>query len=256
MTTAETNTKDENWLTGHVEYSPAWINCDEDITGVDVGQATLYKYDGLFTMFVEPAGDITVLEDDEFNLDKKLARLINARFNDEYDTSVVYNTQPSWTTIRDRAVTLTGLVIHNVGLFTRHLVEISDDTIYLDASAYQEKDSEVNYFGGLMALANSTKTVVEDYLAKHLNARDTIDFLNAAPGDQIVFMNKVTTKWLVEGQILNEELIKLQAFQRNFNRLVITGVPKAVGKGGLNLNALYQLFAKLGRINTKILLLD
>lgn len=258
MTPSEmfTNDVDYSWTSGRVDYSPQWRLSDEVVTAGENNQSYYHKFDALFTMFIEPERDYGERGEGEFNLDKLLAQFINDRFNKEFDNAVTYNTLPSWTKIRDRAVQLTGLVIHNVDLFTRHLAEISDHTLYLDASTFHDKDPEVNTFGGLMHIANSTKTIVEDYLAENLNARAAIDFLNAGPGDVISFIGSTTTKWLAEGEILNKELIKIPAFQRNFNRVVITGIPKALGKGHLNLAALYQLFAKLGRVNTKILLLD
>lgn len=253
----ETNDVDFSGLRGVVTYSPQWLSGDSIVAyDGEMAQSDYHKYDSLFSMFIEPEVDYTRDDTEEFNIDKQFAQLIDKRFNSEHDMAVVYGIMPGWTSIRDRAVQLTGAAIHNVDLFVRHLKDISSNTIYLDASTFHDKDPEVNSFGALMHIANSTKTIVEDYLAEHLISRATIDFINADAGDIIYFMGSHTSKWLAEGEILNKELIKIPAFQRNFNRVVITGVPKAVGKGHLNMNALYQLFAKLGRINTKILLLD
>lgn len=252
----ETNEVCQEWARGAVVYNPQWRIGDEIVTAGESAQSDYYKYDALFTMWITPECDNGEMIGDEFNIDKRLAALINERFNKELDVVVLYNTLPSWTMIRDRATQLTGVAVHNVDLFVRHLKDISYDTVYLDASTFHDKDPEINSFGRLVELAANTKVIVEDYLADNLNARATIDFLNAEPGGIVSFMGSETTKWLAEGEILNKELIKIPAFQKNFNRIVITGIPKAVGKGGLNMNQIYQLLAKLGRINTKILLLD
>ncbi|ABY63277.1 hypothetical protein ST201phi2-1p454 [Pseudomonas phage 201phi2-1] len=176
--------------------------------------------------------------------------------------------EPTWQEIRSNASFIAGEFTRDQMVNIRkHINALKpDEVVMLDASNYLEPDKvETPALNKLMGLAHRTQTVIEEGLCEdyRMSPRKVIDFFNASGGDIVAlpdldddcaYTSDVVepSKWLMESKYLARELIQIPEFQRNFNLLVIFNAHRYLTSDQLNLTKLYRLFAKLGRINTRI----
>jgi hypothetical protein len=236
----------------------------------DSPSAPLHKYrvevDALFHYFVndDEEGDACVDGDCDLTQGEAIAKLITRKYHSGiylHDTAMEHEA-PLWTRFRDEATFISGdIIAHAEGSIVRWLYHYhGENLLVLDASKYDNdyaKGVPVPAFERLMYLANNTQSVIEEGVIQLYpnHTRAAIEFINAAPYQRFEDNPHNDTKWLAEGRILSNELIKIPEFQQNFNLLVITGAARYIQSNQLNLNSLYRLFAKLGRVNTRLVFL-
>jgi len=190
---------------------------------------------------------------------------------DTYDGPIdqaYLDVEPTWQEIRSNTSFIAGELTRDTKVnILRHINALKpDEVVVLDAANYLEHDKlETPALNKLMGLAHRTQSVIEEGLCEDYrrSPRKVIDFLNAAGSDRVSLPDLdddcaytsdtvEPSKWLVESKYLANELIKIPEFQRNFNLLVIFNAHRYLTADQLNLTKLYRLFAKLGRINTRI----
>lgn len=198
-----------------------------------------------------------------------IAMLLNEDFDHDWARCIDYcetRNELGFNQFRDTASFIGGSLTSGVMPQVKRKIRdrFDADTIYLDADKYcdeREVDTVGTPFEQLMELAGRTKQVIDDGVVSFwpTSAKTVMAFVNASPVDQIYSSNRVydvgeqvETKWMIEGRFLANELIKIEGFQQNFNKLVIFGAMRYILSGDLNLNKLYRLMAKLGRTNTRL----
>lgn len=171
--------------------------------------------------------------------------------------------EPKWTRFRDTASFIGGEVLDGEANRVANYFDMYNkgNTIILDAAGWTDESAEGTDPGplyALMQLANNTKTVIEDRLVNEFanDSRGLINFLNATPGDHIFpDDNGTNTKWLVEARYLNSALIDIPGFKKNWNVLIIKNAMRYILTDQFNVNQLYRLLAKLGRVNSRVIFL-
>lgn len=198
-----------------------------------------------------------------------IAKLLSGGFyldaGDDPLNACALRTEVGFTQFRDSTTFIGGEVTRgHLPQIRRWCYSHLGNAVYLDATGYSDEwevGKEQSAFEQLMSLAGRTKEVIDDGICKNwpTNSKAVMNFINANQTDSIYSTNRVyadgeqvETKWLIEGRFLAEELIKIPGFQQNFNKLVIFGAMRYILAGEINLNKLYRLMAKLGRINTKL----
>lgn len=238
-------------------------------------QTTYHDVDALYHYFVEDPctpGDLdpdSVTGEGLPDHSEAIAMLLNEEFDHDWARCMDYcetRTEIGFNQFRDTAAFIGGSITSGVmpRLKREFRRRFDDKTIFLDADKYcdeREIDTVGTPFEQLMDLAGRTKQVIDDGVVSFwpTSAKTVMSFVNASPVDQIHSLNRiydvneqVETKWMIEGRFLANELIKIEGFQKNFNKLVIFGAMRYILSGDLNLNKLYRLMAKLGRTNTRL----
>lgn len=227
----------------------------------------LIRVDALFHYFVDEYDSDTIEGEADVSITQAevIGKLVTRKYSEsDYITNPVYRHEPpTWTRFRDNANFISGELITDVSpVALRNWIKYyhGDDVVILDASDYLDKpdDSELlQPFDQFMKLANTQQKVIEEGLCQLYpsDTRAAIQFLNAYQSDEIGGSPNADTKWLAEGRILASELLTVPGFQKNFNLLVITNAAKFIHTDRLNLNNIYRLLAKLGRVNTRIVFL-
>jgi len=171
--------------------------------------------------------------------------------------------EPKWTRFRDTASFISGEVLDGEATRVAQYFNMYNkgNTVILDAAGWTDEGVEGTDPGPLytlMQLASNTKTVIEDRLVNEFanDSRGLINFLNAGPGDHIFPDDDGTnTKWLVEARYLNSAIIDIPGFKKNWNVLVIKNAMRYILADQFNVNQLYRLLAKLGRVNSRVIFL-
>lgn len=272
------NTKVNNTDDQVVHYTPRHlIEGTAESTAMTSSGTGQYKYWGLDALYHffedDPAADAseeTEVErgDGQPSHPEAIVKLLAGDFREdtpESARSCTLKNEPSFTHFRDNASFIGGAVTHGqLPQLRRWCYSYLNDAVYLDATGYSDEHGvgeEKSQFEQLMDLAGRTKEVIDDGICKRwpTDAKAVIRFINASQTDSIYSPDEIykegdlgETKWLIEGKFLAEELIKIPAFRQNFNQLVIFGAMRYILAGELNLNKLYRLMAKLGRINTRL----
>lgn len=257
--------------THYARYYPhqltgALIPFDGESDDPEASRVAYAKYDSLYHWFIRPDGEgiatASIERPEEPNTVELLAMLITDTLKgfNKID-SVIMDVEPEWQTIRDTTSFVGGALAPDKLAILKSLLHswLPDNTIYLDASQYngdRDKGSSLPAFDALMNLAHNTKQVIEDGLvADHpADARRVLQFINT-PSTGYLESDvdyESETKWFAEGRYLANELIKIRDFRENFNTVIIFGAHRYLLSDQLNLTKLYRLFAKLGRINTRL----
>lgn len=172
--------------------------------------------------------------------------------NDTLDR-VQYDKEPQWQDVRALTSFFAGQAF-NPEVITWLKYLIKNPAIFIDGSILDQKSSadsdDENPLKELLWISDNMKSIIEEGICELYanDARKVIDFINASPTDVI----DKETKWVMEGRWIAERFTNIRAFNDNFNTLFITGAHKFITADQLNLNKIYRLFAKLGRINTRI----
>lgn len=266
------NKTEVSTLVEEASYQPAYLRktrngaqaLESDVDSV------AHKYrvgvDALFHYFINDDDGSCVAANDDRDLShgEAIAKLITRKFHSGIylDNTVTRCEAPTWTKFRDEATFISGDIIgdaeHSIvsWLYYHH----GDNMVVIDGSQYHEdsvKGSPVPAFNQLMDIANNQRRVIEEGVINLFpnDTRAAMQFLNAAQYEEIEGDAYGDTKWLAEGRILANALIDIPEFQQNFNLVVIKGVARYIHSDQINLNSLYRLFARLGRINTRFVFL-
>lgn len=254
-----------------VEYSP--LHMVKERTGIRPATSgyTPYKRstymgsDALYQFWVseDPEGDAEDYATEtrpEVTHAEELAKLVLG-MRDERDHVTNYperEIELSYTHFRDSAVFISGSITEG---YVPSIVEWlkyhnNNPVVVLDADRYSDKSESPtrDEFTAFMEIVNNQPRLIKQGIIDLFpeSAKDAIAFIDASPGAEITNCPHGDTKWMAEGRILSWELVKLKAFQKNFDLLVIKNASKFIHSDRLNLNNIYRLMAKLGRVNTKI----
>lgn len=250
---------------------------DQDVAGT-LKCEHLWAIDALHHYFThEDTDDVYASEqDDVISPAQLLARLITRKYDPQITIDrkldpVTQFIEPSWTTFRDQTSFITGDVIpytvESVIGWVRYLH--GDNMIVLDGTDYYKDyatstDIELGVsidkgnFSDLMHVANNTKQIIDEGIVDLYpnDSRRVMKFINGAPTDYVLEGNTGGhTKWFMEGRFLAKRLVEYPVFRKNYNLIVITNAMRWVMANDVNLNNLYRLLAKLGRINTRVVFL-
>lgn len=255
--------------THYADYNPryltgALIPVEHYDSDPEAEREVYSKYDSLYHWF---QGESDIIATRERSAKPDTTELLAALISDTVKgfnkiSPVIMDVEPEWQSIRDTTCFVGGALVPEQLTGLKHLLYswLDYGVVYLDASQYgldRDKGSAVPDFTQLMHLAHNTKQVIEDGLIADdpADTRRAIRFLNAAPTDYIESDDSglaSQTKWFIEGRYIANELIKIREFRTNFNTVVIFGAHRYILSDQLNLTKLYRLFAKLGRINTRL----
>lgn len=241
-------------------------------------QETLWHYDALYHWFdLADTVDSATKASSHISPSEQVARLLTQTYDpnvamESFTSCVTQYQEPDWRMFRDRASFLVGDIIPGGTVdatiaWTREYH--GKNMIVLDAENYYKDYANGEYsgngvrcddgdFSDLMHIANNQKKIIEEGIATDFanSARDAIRFINAEPHEHIFSDDDGrSTKWLIEGKYLADALVKIPVFRRNYNLIVVTNAMRYILAGEVNLNNLYRLMAKLGRINTRLVFL-
>ena len=239
-------------------------------------QSVYRAVDALYHFFEREhvADECAIKEDDSAEEDRDLfhAEAIVKLMNDDFsgvdgriEDACHLRTEVNFAQFRDGSVFIGGdLTRGHLPQIRRWCYKHFRNAIYLDAQGYSDEHGvgeETSAFEQLMDLAGRTKEVIDDGVCKMwpTDSKAVMRFINAYQTDTVGSSDRiyaedeqVETKWMIEGKFLADELIGIPGFQQNFDKVVIFGAMRYILAGDLNLNKLYRLFAKLGRINTRL----
>lgn len=256
-----------------VEYSPTHVVQERSGIRPAASGYTAYKRstymnaDALFQYWVsedqdadEDAVDYAVESQPQISHAEELAKLVLGKY-DQRDYVTNYperEIELSYTHFRDSATFLSGGItdgyVPSIVEWLKH--HNGYPAVILDAERYSDKSESPtrDEFTAFMEIANNQPRLIKQGIIDLFpeSAKDAIAFIDAAPGADITNCPHGDTKWMAEGRILSWELVKLKSFQKNFDLLVIKNASKFIHSDRLNLNNIYRLMAKLGRVNTKI----
>lgn len=253
----------------YVEYQPdhVTLNNHGSILPKAIGnerlKQNLYEnVDALFHYFDDLDTEGYADENPEETHAEVAAKLIAGKYSTDLRVlnSVQRHVEPSYQWFRDSTTFISGMMINDrVDQIARWLVYHNrDQAIVLDASRYETdfvKGETIPAFNRMMDIANNQRDIIEQGVIDMFpnSSRDAIRFINASQGEEITDSKYNDTKWLAEGRILANKLLTIETFRDNYNMIIIKNATRWIHANRLNLNNLYRLMAKLGRINTQLI---
>ncbi|QBJ02938.1 hypothetical protein MZD04_gp410 [Pseudomonas phage Psa21] len=255
----------ETYVFGNGKNSPTGLqHLCEDVPVVSevISQFTLKRYDALHYWFTEEALDTAELDTDEPTeiIAKEMARIIQKANN----LDLLEGDVPDWKRVRDNTSFLNGPALGNVTTFVNAFKQtLGRGFVHFDHDDIHSRIDQCSWsvLFKLLALDNEAKQLIEDQLCQHFNVREALAYMAADPSAEISIMTssndgeKLVThrKWFWESKWLNDHLLaNFPQFHTNFHTLIITNAAKRINSDDININRLYRVLAKLGRVNTKI----
>lgn len=172
---------------------------------------------------------------------------------------------PDWKVIRDNTTFINGPGFGDLN----HLVsvlkaDLGNNCVHIDVNdIHSHVDKSIHsVLFSLLNVERKANLIIEDRICECFNTREALKYLNAAPEEKITLpapagadpSSAVTErKWFLESRWLTDHLIRnFPKFRTNFDTLIITGAAARINSDDINVNRLYRLMARLGRVNTRI----
>lgn len=273
-------------------YDPIRLHVDndgdftKDRPDVDLSRDDLWHVDALhhyFTFDDRESEEYGIVDGDAETPGQQLAKIITRTYHPEIVTGytcdpVKQYVEPNWASFRDRTAFISGDVIPSFDTEPKAAIDSviawtkyyhGPKMIVLDAKEYYKEYAtgplaidgvhlDKGDFSDLMHVANNMKGIIDEGIVNLYpnDARQVMRFINAEPGEHVFDDDDgCSTKWLTEGRFLAKRLVEFPVFRNNYNLIVITNAMRWVMSNDVNLNNLYRLMTKLGRINTRIVFL-
>lgn len=264
-------------------YSPRHHNIGPGEIAKELTQDLYMHLDAIHHYFHNDNGEYAIAEDHDTDHGEAIAKLVAGVYNgSRVHRYAQAHVAPDYSVVRQHSSFIGGEIADGwIVQFKRWIGYYldsthGDDYVVIDAEDYmQDSDEGVPQppIHPLMWMAENTKEIIDRALvnAYRHDGRGLMQFINA-PDDRIINEPeglepgceedsvrldepKKMTKWMWESKFLADELVSIPAFQKNFHTLVILNAQKHIHTGHLNLTKLYRLFAKLGRVNTRLVFL-
>lgn len=233
----------------------------ENIKIAEGFEPTLFKkYDALHYFFVEANLYQDIVNSTESS--EIAAEHLANNLKDYLPVILKNGDVPDWKTVRDNTSFIHGSLLGNVGQFVDAFKHgIFNGYVHIDADDIhtRTKNQVWSVLHKLLALDGEHKHIVEDRLVQYFNVREALAFVTADPDDEITIdsvpgkLPETQRKWFWESKWLTEHvLVNFPQFRTNFHTLIITNANKRINSEDLNLNKLYRVLARMGRVNTRI----
>lgn len=201
----------------------------------------------------DPTGQIAI------NISRKLRRL---------NHKVLTNKEvPDWKTVRDNATFINGPAFGDLKHFTDVLkCDLTDNYVHIDIEdIYMRHDRQIRtVLFALQEMERNANKIIEERICETFTTREALDYLGTEQNDKVTRIVRSTNgdkpysvkerKWFLESRWLTDYLIhNFPKFRRNFDVLIITGAAARINSDDININRIYRLLARLGRVNTRII---
>uniref|UniRef100_A0AB39CCI8 Uncharacterized protein n=1 Tax=Pseudomonas phage RVTF4 TaxID=3236931 RepID=A0AB39CCI8_9VIRU len=229
-----------------------------------IGQSTYVRYDALHYWFSEPERDSEELVYDQPDQVAAM-HLASITYKPSF-AHLTYDQVPDWKQVRDNTSFLVGPALGDLKQFQKVFLEnLGDGYVHIDVDDMHSRTDRSSYsvLYKLMEMDTLHKNIVEQQLINTTDVRKALAFVSAEPDEEIsIDMSQpgdgaqvMTThrKWFWESKWAYDYLLEhFPQFHKNFHTIVITNAYRRFHSDDFNINKLYRVLARLGRVNTRV----